>query len=93
MPVACQVVQAWQTIISRNKRPIDTAVLSVTMMHGGEAGNVIPDRCTLEGTVRTYSDEVTDLIERRMRDIAAHTCAAFGMRAATSSSCAARRRW
>jgi amidohydrolase len=57
MLVACQVVQAWQTIISRNKRPIDAAVLSVTMMHGGEAGNVIPDRCTVEGTVRTYSDK------------------------------------
>jgi amidohydrolase len=80
MPVACQVVQAWQTIISRNKRPLDTAVLSVTMMHGGEVGNVIPDRCTLEGTVRTYRDEVPDLVERRMRDIARHTCAAFGMR-------------
>jgi amidohydrolase len=79
MPVACQVVQAWQTIISRNKRPLDTAVLSVTMMHGGEVGNVIPDRCTLEGTVRTYRDEVLDLVERRMRDIARHTCAAHGM--------------
>ena len=81
MLVACQVVTAWQTIISRNKRPIDAAVLSVTMLHGGEAGNVIPDRCTIEGTVRTYSASVTDLIERRMRDIATHTCAAFGARA------------
>jgi len=79
MPVACQVVQAWQTIISRNKRPLDTAVLSVTMMHGGEVGNVIPDRCTLEGTVRTYRDEVLDLIERRMADIARHICAAHDM--------------
>jgi amidohydrolase len=81
MLVACQVVTAWQTIISRNKRPIDAAVLSVTMLHGGEARNVIPDRCTVEGTVRTYRAEVTDLIDRRMRELAEHTCAAFGARA------------
>jgi amidohydrolase len=81
MLVACQVVTAWQTIISRNKRPIDAAVLSVTMLHGGEARNAIPDRCTVEGTVRTYRAEVTDLIDRRMRELAEHTCAAFGARA------------
>ena len=77
MPVACQLVQALQTLISRNKRPIDTAVLSVTMIHGGEATNVVPDHCTIEGTVRTFSDAVTDLIERRMKQLAEHTCAAF----------------
>jgi amidohydrolase len=77
MLVACQVVQAWQSIVSRNKRPPDTAVISVTMIHGGEARNVVPDRCTLEGTVRTYRTDVLDLIEQRMRQIAAHSCAAF----------------
>ena len=80
MLLACQVVQAWQTVISRNKRPLDTAVLSVTLMHGGEARNVIPDRCTLEGTVRAYRSEVVDLIEQRMRQIAEHSCAAFEAR-------------
>jgi amidohydrolase len=78
MLVACQVVTAWQTIISRNKRPIDAAVLSVTMLHGGEARNVIPGSCTIDGTVRTYRTEVLDLVERRMREVAEHTCAAFG---------------
>ncbi len=82
MLVACQVVTAWQTVVARSKRPIDAAVLSVTTIHGGEAGNVIPDRCTLGGTVRTYSDAVTDLIEQRMRQIAEHTCTALGARAA-----------
>ena len=77
VPVACQLVQALQTIISRNKRPLDTAVISVTMIHGGEATNVIPETCILEGTVRTFRTEVLDLIEKRMRDIAHHTCAAF----------------
>jgi hippurate hydrolase len=77
VPLACQIVQAWQTIVSRNQRPIDTAVLSVTMIQVGEASNVVPDSCVIEGTVRTYRPEVTDLIERRMRQIAEHGCAAF----------------
>ena len=77
VPVACQMVQAFQTIVTRNKRPIDAGVISVTMIHGGEATNVVPDSCTVEGTVRTFTLEVLDLIERRMQEIAQHTCAAF----------------
>jgi amidohydrolase len=77
MPVACQIVGALQTVITRNKRPIDTAVLSVTMVHGGEATNVVPETCTIEGTVRAFKTDVLDLIERRMRTVAEHTCAAF----------------
>ena len=77
VPVACQMVQAFQTIISRNKKPIDAGVISVTMIHAGEATNVIPDSCELQGTVRTFSIEVLDLIERRMKQVAEHTCAAF----------------
>jgi amidohydrolase len=79
VPVACQLVQAFQTIVSRNKKPIDAGVISVTMIHTGEATNVIPDRCELQGTVRTFSIEVLDMIEQRMRQIAEHTCAAFDM--------------
>ena len=79
VPVACQLVQAFQTIISRNKKPIDAGVISVTMIHTGEATNVIPDHCELQGTVRTFSIEVLDMIEQRMRQIAEHTCAAFDM--------------
>ena len=76
--VACQMVQAFQTIISRNKKPVDAGVISVTMIHAGEATNVVPDACELQGTVRTFSVEVLDMIEQRMRDVAQHTCAAFG---------------
>ena len=76
--VACQMVQAFQTIISRNKKPVDAGVISVTMIHTGEATNVVPDQCELQGTVRTFSIEVLDMIEQRMRDVAAHTSAAFG---------------
>ena len=68
VPVACQMVQAFQTIITRNKRPIDAGVISVTMIHAGEATNVVPDSCVIEGTVRTFTHEVLDLIERRMKD-------------------------
>jgi amidohydrolase len=79
VPVACQMVQAFQTIITRNKRPIDAGVISVTMIHTGEATNVVPDACVLEGTVRTFTLPVLDLIERRMKEVAEHTCAAFGV--------------
>ncbi len=77
VPIACQLVQAFQTIVTRNKRPIDTAVISVTMIHAGEATNVIPDSCTIEGTVRVFSNEVLDLVERRMKLLSEQTCAGF----------------
>ncbi|AMO23828.1 M20 aminoacylase family protein [Ramlibacter solisilvae] len=76
VPVACQMVQAFQTIISRNKKPIDAGVISVTMIHAGEATNVVPDSCELQGTVRTFTVEVLDLIEKRMKQVAEHVCAA-----------------
>jgi len=75
--VAVQIAQGWQTIISRNRNPLDAGVLSVTQIHSGSATNVIPDEALLVGTVRTFSTQVTDLIESRMRDIAQHTAAAF----------------
>ncbi len=79
VPVACQMVQAFQTLISRNKKPIDAGVISVTMLHAGEATNVIPNSCELQGTVRTFTFELLDMIEARMRDMAQHTALAFGM--------------
>jgi amidohydrolase len=79
VPVACQLVQAFQTIVSRNVKPIDAGVVSVTMIHAGEATNVIPDSCELQGTVRTFSLDVLDMIEQRMKDMSAQLCAAFGL--------------
>jgi amidohydrolase len=76
--VACQMVQGFQTIISRNIKPIEAGVISVTMIHAGEATNVIPDYCELQGTVRTFTLEVLDKIEQRMRDMAQAISAAFG---------------
>jgi hippurate hydrolase len=80
VPVAAQLIMAWQTIVTRNRRPIDPGVISVTMVEAGEALNVVPDSARLRGTVRTFSFETLDLIERRMREVAEHTCAAFDAR-------------
>jgi len=78
VPVACQMVQAFQAIVSRNLKPIDAGVISVTMIHAGHASNVIPDSCELRGTVRTFKMDVLDTIEARMRQVAEHVCLAHG---------------
>jgi len=78
--VAVQIAQSWQTILSRNVNPLDTAVLSITQIHAGSATNVIPDDATLIGTVRTFSTTVLDQIEASMRRIASHTAHAFDAR-------------
>lgn len=75
--VAVQIAQSWQTIVSRNVSPVDSAVLSVTQIHSGSATNVIPDQATLIGTVRTFNNDVLDLVEARMKLIAEHTAEAF----------------
>jgi amidohydrolase len=75
--VAVQIAQAWQTIVSREKNPLESAVLSITQIHAGSATNVIPDEAELIGTVRTFSTAVLDLIQRRMEEIAAGVAAAF----------------
>jgi hippurate hydrolase len=79
IPAACQMVQAFQTIVSRNTRPIEAGVVSVTTMHAGRATNVIPETCELSGTVRTFTLELLDTIERRMKTIAESTATAFGV--------------
>ncbi len=78
VPIACQMVMAWQTIISRNRNPVDPGVISATMIHTGEAINVVPDSAEIRGTVRTFSFETLDLIEARMREVAQGICATFG---------------
>jgi amidohydrolase len=75
--VAVQIAQAWQNIISREKNPLETAVLSITQIHAGSATNVIPDEAVLIGTVRTFTTGVLDLIERRMDEVAGAIAAGF----------------
>ena len=76
--IAVHIAQSWQSIITREKSPLDTAVLSITQIHAGSATNVIPDEAALAGTVRTFTTPVLDLIESRMRAVAEHTAAGFG---------------
>jgi len=80
--VAVQIAQSWQTIVSRERNPLDTAVLSITQIHAGSATNVVPDEAVMVGTVRTFTTPVLDLVETRMREIATHTAAAFGAQVA-----------
>ncbi|TWG78822.1 hippurate hydrolase [Cupriavidus gilardii J11] len=72
-----QIVSALQGIITRNKRPIDAAVISVTQFHAGDATNIVPNEAWIGGTVRTFTLPVLDLIERRMEEVSRSIAAAF----------------
>ena len=78
--VAAELVQSWQGIVSRNVKPIDAAVVSVTQIHAGDAYNVVPDEVVLRGTVRCFSPENRHLIQRRMQEIGEGLCQAHGCR-------------
>ncbi|HWP94213.1 MAG TPA: amidohydrolase [Gammaproteobacteria bacterium] len=67
--MAAQAVLMLQTIRSRNVPPREAAVVTIGAIHGGERFNIIPDAVELRGTVRTYSPDMQDLIERRMHEI------------------------
>lgn len=66
---AAQAIMAFQTIISRTLDPREPAVLTVGIIEGGERFNIIPDNVHLEGTVRTYSEDVQAKIEQRMHEV------------------------
>ena len=75
---ATALVQALQTIPSRNVDPIESAVVSVTQIHAGDTWNVIPNTAVLRGTTRAFRPEVQDLIERRLREISGGMAATYG---------------
>jgi amidohydrolase len=70
-PIACaaQIISALQTIVSRNVSPLETAVVSVTTVHGGTGFNVIPPEAVLTGTIRTFDAEVGRLVLKRFDEI------------------------
>jgi amidohydrolase len=80
---ASHIVTALQSIVSRNVRPVETAVLSVTQFHAGDAYNVIPQSARLAGTVRAFSGEVMELIGRSLARVAESVAAGFGASART----------
>jgi hippurate hydrolase len=76
--VAASIVQAWQSIVSRNVDPLEAGVVSVTQIHAGHAWAVIPEEVVLRGTVRTFKPAVQALIERRLQELGAGIAAAHG---------------
>lgn len=81
-PVVCAaaIVTALQTIVSRNVDPLDSAVVSVTVLEAGSAFNVIPDRAIIKGTVRTLSEETRLRMRDRIGEVASGVAAAHGCR-------------
>jgi amidohydrolase len=75
--VACQLVQGLQSIVTRNVNPLESVVLSVTKIHCGNATNIIADDCMIEGTVRCFSEDVLQTVEKRMAKISQDLCSAF----------------
>ena len=81
IPVSAAIVQGLQTIVSRNINAFHPALLSVTRIQAGATWNVIPPEAIMEGTVRTMDREDRILYERRVREIAECTAAAYGAEA------------
>jgi len=75
---AAQIAMGLQTITSRNANPLDSAVVSVTQIHGGDTWNVIPEEVVLRGTTRAFKPEVQDAIEAGIGRIARGVAAAMG---------------
>ncbi|QND44917.1 amidohydrolase (plasmid) [Rhizobium lusitanum] len=81
IPAITELVQALQTIVSRNVPPTEPAVLSVTKIGAGSAYNVIPETASIGGTIRAFSDEVRELIRTRLTTIARNVAAAHDLTA------------
>ena len=78
--IAAQLVNAFQSIVSRNADPLAALVISTTQIKASDAHNIIPQIVTMGGTVRTLSGDVQDMAERRMGEICDHVGPAFGAR-------------
>ncbi len=78
---AVGIVQAIQTIVSRNHYALDDLVVSVTQIHTGSADNIVPETAWINGTVRTFRPEVQTMVMRRLEEIVAGQAAAYGVTA------------
>ena len=79
---ASAMVQALQSIVSRNLEPVDAGVVTVTQFHAGDTWNVIPGEAVLRGTARAFRAQTQDLIERRIKEICQGIALAHGVQAA-----------
>jgi amidohydrolase len=75
---ASQLVLALQTVVSRNIHPCESAVVSVTQIHAGEAWNIIPDDAVLRGTIRSFNAETQDRVEHAVERLCSGIASAFG---------------
>lgn len=74
---ACELVSAIQTIVSRNIPPVDSAVVSVTMVHAGDSPNVTPSKVNIEGTIRTYDPQIRERVIERIIRLANGICSGY----------------
>ncbi len=81
MLVGAQIINAIQSVVSRNVDPVKSAVVSITMFQAGNAENVIPQTVRLRGTARTLDEGVRVLVEERLHRIVESTAAAYGAKA------------
>jgi hippurate hydrolase len=77
--IASLMVMELQTIVSRNLKPTESAVVTVGAIKGGTKHNIIPDEVTLQLTLRTYKEEVRQLVHKRIREIARGVAIAAGL--------------
>jgi len=78
--VSAHIITAIQSIVSRNANPIDSAVISICAMQAGDMGafSVVPGKASLVGTVRTFSPDVQNMIERRLSELCSAVALGFG---------------
>jgi amidohydrolase len=67
--VAAELILAWQTIVSRNVNPVDSAALTIGAVDAGTVANIIPDRARLRGTLRALSPATRQMVIRRVETI------------------------
>ena len=79
--IATQIISALQSVVSRNVAPLDSAVISVTQMHAGDAYNVIPQEAVLRGTIRAFRKETMALIKERIETISTGIAKTLGGKA------------
>ena len=75
------MVQALQTIVTRNAHALDEIVISVTQFHAGSASNIIPETAWFCATIRTFSPELRELVKTRFHEIIEGHAAAYGVQA------------
>ena len=73
-----QVINTLQTVVSRTLSPLESAVISITIVEAGHAHNVIPNEMKLMGTLRYFKPEIGEKVKQRMQEIIEHTCQAMG---------------